>query len=573
MRIAQSLAAVALLAGLVTTAEAYAQTADVSRFRTPITARGGIGIEGAQTLTPGSLAAGLLLDYAHNPVVWRYSFGAYEPVLEHQYILDATFAVGIVHGIDVGVVLPLVLTQNGPTGAGLGDLSASGIGDIRLVPRVALTNENEWGFSSAFVPEFTLPTGNDARFTGDPGFSFRPRLVASVPFSFLRFNGSLAYRARKNADIRPDGVGPATAARQGVDVGNEIEFQFGIDAEVADAPIPVYVLAELSGYTSAAHAFSGDGLFGLEVLGGARARFADLVDVTAGIGAGTSQGIGTPMWRGILAVNIQRSDSDRDHDGIPDRVDACPDDPEDMDGHDDLDGCPDPDNDGDGIVDQKDRCPNEPETVNGIADKDGCPDGLITDKDGDGIPDNVDKCPLDPEDIDGFNDEDGCPDPDNDRDGIVDELDQCPSERETINGVNDYDGCPDDGAGATEYVENERILINQTVNFETGKSIIKEDSKSLLDQVALQILAHDEIKSIRVEGHTDSVGPDEDNLILSQDRADSVRRYLINRGVPSDKLLATGYGETKPIDTNNTSAGRARNRRVEFVIIENPSEQ
>ena len=552
---------------------ANAQTADVSRFRTPITARGGIGIDAAQTLSPGQLSAGVMFDYAHNPVVWRYPFNAYQPVLQHQLLMDAVFAVGIIHGIDAGIVLPVVLTQDGPGNQGLGNLRSTGIGDIRVVPRIALTDEANWHFSSAFIPEVTLPTGNAAKFTGDPSVSFRPRLVASVPFSFLRFNGSIAYRLRKNQVIEPTDVGPRTAAQQGITVGDEIEFNLGVDARVTDegARTPVHVLAEMQGYTAAAHAFSGNGLFGLEFLFGGRARFSDLIDITAALGAGSSQGLGTPMWRALLGINIQHDELDTDHDGIPDRIDACPTEPEDFDGFQDDDGCPDPDNDGDGILDEEDRCPNEPETVNGIADDDGCPDGSALDKDGDGIPDAVDKCPLDPEDIDGFQDEDGCPDPDNDRDGIPDELDKCPFDRETINGIDDDDGCPDEGEGLTEYVENQRIIINHTVNFETGKSVIKDDSKSLLNQVALQILAHDEIKKVRVEGHTDSQGSDQANQVLSQDRADSVRTYLMGRGVPGEKLEAVGYGESKPIDTNDTAAGRARNRRVEFVIIESGS--
>ncbi len=125
-------------------------------------------------------------------MVWRYPFDAYQPVLQNQYLLDAVFAIGLIHGIDVGVVLPIVMTQNGPSDQGLGNLQTSGIGDIRLVPRIALTDEATWHFSSAFIPELTLPTGNAAKFTGDPGVSFRPRLVASLPFSILRFNGSLA---------------------------------------------------------------------------------------------------------------------------------------------------------------------------------------------------------------------------------------------------------------------------------------------------------------------------------------------------------------------------------------------
>ncbi len=132
------------------------------------------------------------------------------------------------------------------------------------------------------------------------------------------------------------------------------------------------------------------------------------------------------------------SSRDRDGDGIADDLDMCPDQPEDYDGFNDDDGCPDPDNDGDGVRDVDDHCPN----IAGPA-PDGCPRTTSGDRDGDGIPDNRDKCPDDPEDKDGFEDADGCPDPDNDRDGILDVNDKCPNEPETFNGYQDDDGCPD----------------------------------------------------------------------------------------------------------------------------------
>jgi OmpA-OmpF porin, OOP family len=124
--------------------------------------------------------------------------------------------------------------------------------------------------------------------------------------------------------------------------------------------------------------------------------------------------------------------NDRDGDGIPDHLDSCPDQPEDMDGFQDEDGCPDLDNDGDGLMDTVDRCPNEP----GPIENRGCP---IRDRDGDGIPDHLDRCPDEPEDMDGFQDEDGCPDLDNDKDGIPDAKDLCPDEA----GPQETGGCPD----------------------------------------------------------------------------------------------------------------------------------
>ena len=134
---------------------------------------------------------------------------------------------------------------------------------------------------------------------------------------------------------------------------------------------------------------------------------------------------------------------DRDGDGILDDVDLCPDDPEDFDGFQDQDGCPDPDNDNDGIPDDVDKCPNVPKNQNDINNTDGCPRTDAKDRDGDGIPDDRDKCPDDPEDFDGYQDADGCPDPDNDKDGIPDIDDLCPNDPETFNGYQDQDGCPD----------------------------------------------------------------------------------------------------------------------------------
>jgi len=143
-------------------------------------------------------------------------------------------------------------------------------------------------------------------------------------------------------------------------------------------------------------------------------------------------------------------DPDNDEDGIPDAYDLAPDAPEDHDGYLDDDGLPDPDNDGDGIPDVRDACPDTPEDFDGHEDDDGCPEET-PDRDGDGIIDADDACPDEPEDFDGYRDEDGCPDLDNDLDGIPDALDACPNEAEDYDGVDDDDGCPDPpSAPATE---------------------------------------------------------------------------------------------------------------------------
>jgi hypothetical protein len=145
-----------------------------------------------------------------------------------------------------------------------------------------------------------------------------------------------------------------------------------------------------------------------------------------------------PIDADVLIQQCVGPIADQDSDGIPDALDACPTDPEDIDGFEDQDGCPDPDNDGDGILDAVDGCPNDSEDVDGFEDADGCPD---VDNDNDGVPDATDGCPNDPEDFDGFEDQDGCPDPDNDGDGIPDEVDVCP----LLPGTVQFDGCPPPG--------------------------------------------------------------------------------------------------------------------------------
>jgi len=249
---------------------------------------------------------------------------------------------------------------------------------------------------------------------------------------------------------------------------------------------------------------------------------------------------------------------DTDHDGIPDKTDKCPTEPEDKDGFEDADGCPDPDNDKDGIPDKADKCPNEPEDKDNFEDADGCPD---PDNDADGILDDVDKCPNEPEDKDGFEDADGCPDPDNDKDGVLDAADKCPNDA----GPPDNDGCPKKYEHIV--VTPEKIELKQKIFFDTNKATIQPRSFSLLDEIA-SVLKTRPTMTVRIEGHTDSRGKRAHNMQLSQSRAESVRQHLVGLGVDMSRMEAQGYGPDQPIETNKTVAGREKNRRVEFIITQ-----
>jgi outer membrane protein OmpA-like peptidoglycan-associated protein len=251
---------------------------------------------------------------------------------------------------------------------------------------------------------------------------------------------------------------------------------------------------------------------------------------------------------------------DRDHDGILDNVDRCPDTPEDKDGFQDTDGCPDLDNDADGIPDVADKCPNVPEDRDGFEDQDGCPE---LDNDKDGILDRVDKCPNEPEDNDGWDSLDGCPDPDNDADGILDVNDLCPFEPETVNGYADNDGCPDE---EQVRVVGDKIVLDDRVHFFVNSAVIRQVSYPLLTRLAKLVSEHPEYTHISVEGHADERGPEDFNRKLSEDRAKSVLEFMVKQGIARERLSSQGFGASRPLVDKKNEYAWLLNRRVEFTV-------
>lgn len=252
---------------------------------------------------------------------------------------------------------------------------------------------------------------------------------------------------------------------------------------------------------------------------------------------------------------------DNDKDAVPDKSDKCPLAAEDLDGYLDNDGCPEEDNDGDGIKDAYDKCPNEPEDFDSSEDSDGCPE---YDNDDDGVQDNEDKCPKEAEDFDGWIDKDGCPEYDNDGDGLNDELDKCPNDSESFNGFEDSDGCPD----AVILKKDERIILNN-IYFKLDSAELEPESFETLNSLKIIFVDNPGIV-VQIEGHTDNQGSDEYNNNLSNMRAEAVAKYIIDvLGVSSTQVSSVGLGESKPIATNNTSKGRAENRRIEFRVVSN----
>ena len=230
---------------------------------------------------------------------------------------------------------------------------------------------------------------------------------------------------------------------------------------------------------------------------------------------------------------------DTDGDGIIDSEDACPE----VAGIAALKGCPDAD--GDGVTDAEDDCPN----VAGLAALKGCPD---TDKDG--VADKDDKCPS----VAGPKENAGCPWPDTDKDGVADKDDACPE----VAGPASNKGCPEVTAEALSSIKVEA----RSIYFNSGKATFKTaDVPARLDAIS-GIVKNYPTASFVIEGHTDSDGSDAFNQKLSEDRANAVKDALIARGISASKLTAVGYGESKPIATNKTAAGKAKNRRTEVTL-------
>ncbi len=252
---------------------------------------------------------------------------------------------------------------------------------------------------------------------------------------------------------------------------------------------------------------------------------------------------------------------------------------------------PPPDADGDGVPDKKDKCPNT--AAGARVDEKGCP----IDTDGDGVPDGIDACPNSPQ---GSKvDATGCP-PDADKDGVSDDKDACPNTPQGMpvdekgcprdsdgDGVtDDKDRCPNTPAGTTvdssgcpppppapaptpePPPEVARVFngVLEGVNFATGSAKLTPESRGILDRVAQTLQEWPDVK-VEIAGHTDSQANDDFNMKLSQARAESVKKYLVSKGVDESRLTPKGYGETQPIDDNATAAGRAKNRRVELHQI------
>ncbi len=586
--------AVVCVALVVGASASFAQTFDVQQFRpAPSQQTNYFGLHSARILGPGEFEIGLVTNYADDPLVVSEDGERVGAIVSRQLVADLLGAVGIVDWLELGIDVPIVLLQEGDAIDGIvaadGDQGGAGVGSIRLIPTLALvdldTADSPGGPALSLTTDVLLPTGREEDWQGE-GVRVAPQLVLDYAIADgPRFSGALGVMVRPGAEV------------ENLDVDDTLTWGFGADIPVGAAQA-VHLIGELTGGVALGAAQRSSEERPVELLVGGRYFTDSGVMVELGGGTGVVNGFGAPDWRILAGISYaRRGDPDRDGDGIPNDEDTCPDDPEDFDGFEDIEGCPDPDNDQDTILDIHDTCPNDPEDFDGFRDDDGCPDpdndqdGILDvsdlcpddpedfdefedangcpdpDNDQDGILDVDDTCPNDPEDFDGFEDDDGCPDRDNDQDGLQDPADTCPNDPEDFDGFEDDDGCPEEGEGLVQ-LTCDAIIIADRIHFDTASDVIQPQSYRLLDQVASILRSVSYIHLVRIEGHTDDRGDDEYNLDLSQRRADSVLRYMLDAGISARRIEAVGYGEADPVASNDSSGGRAENRRVEFTILE-----
>jgi len=537
---------------------------DVQRYHPTFNTLGGFQVESAQALELWHPAFGLTFNYANRPLAWYDRTGEGREfggaLVANMFAMDLQAAIGFRYA-DFGIMVPVTLAMKSNTDAIPGfptlDESYAGAGDIRFAVRGRILDPTAGPIGLGILLPLSLPTGNSWVYNGSYGATFTPQILVETLQG--RFHAALNIGPHLTSTVRyldPDGE---EVLRNGP------EFRMGLHAGYR-----VVEMVDVSGELLMGFGLGGEGNATrnpVEWRIGSRIHPTQWLSLNVALGAGLSPGIGAPAFRFLFGATFTPSlAKDTDKDRVADKADACPEAPEDRDGFEDQDGCPDPDNDADGVLDENDQCPEELETANGFEDEDGCPD-VNPDNDGDGLANATDACPDEAEDRDGFEDEDGCPDLDDDGDGVPDTADTCPDQFEIFNGVEDGDGCPDEGPVLLDLATGE-IRLLRPLAFLSKKAVLEDDAKEILDAVAAVIVARPDLLTVEVQVHTDDQGDEDFNLRFSDARSQIIRLYLIDKGVAEDRLTAKGYGETRPLVEGASEKARAANRRVQFVILD-----
>ena len=477
----------------------------------------------------GRLAAGVVLDYANNALVAYDRAGTLAArILRHQGYVHLGASLVLFERLRLGASMPLLVLNRGqaistPDGNFANDQGIAP-GDARLGADVRIWGAHRAPFSLATGAQLHLPTGNQAAYASDGTVRLQPRLMAAGDIGTFSYGVSIGTHLR-----------PVDARFAGSRVGHEVTMTTAAGLRFLDRTL--LVGPELRG-SSVASDLLNEGSTPLEALLGAHYSFADGWTVSSGAGPGLTQGIGSPRLRVVAGLQWAAAQQ----------------------------APPPRDTDRDAIVDSLDLCPTEPVGSTPDPARLGCP---LRDKDGDGIADSLDACPTTRGEPSPDTKQHGCPpiveqNTDRDADGIPDSLDACPDEKGVPSANREAHGC----RPARLERALQQIQILQRIEFEYDSDRLVGQSESVIQAVHDILMEHPEFTLLEVQGHTDNVGASSYNTQLSERRARTVRRWLITHGIDSEHLTAVGYGQDRPLASNDSAEGRQANRRVEFHILE-----
>jgi OmpA-OmpF porin, OOP family len=507
---------------------------------------------------------GVIGDIGYREMRLNDNSGNHWDVVKDQIALHLGASMTFAERVRVGLSLPVYAWTWGESMVRYDGIykgpQNGGVGDLRIGADVLAVGAPKDAFRLGLGARLWVPTGNPDNYAGDKKVAFQAHVDVAGDVDSFAYAARIGYKYRGLKET----YGPTN-------IGDEIPF--GVSAGVKLLDNAFLIGPELQGAFEISDTSTPtiDGkipnkrsvpLYGII---GAHYTAGD-VQLGAGFGPGLSSASGTAAFRGLLSlewvpkIKVEVGPGDSDGDGINDDKDACKDQPGVASDDPANNGCPAPapeDKDGDGVLDADDACPDVAGVKNDDPKKNGCP----ADQDGDGILDAKDACPSVAGAASDDPNKNGCP-PDTDGDGIVDNEDACPKDAGPKNADPKKNGCP------SVVVSEGQIKIYDQVKFKTASAEILKESDAILDAVAKILTEHPEIKKVRVEGHTDNVGKAEKNKDLSKRRAASVMTALVKRKIDQSRLVSEGIGQDRPIDSNDTDAGRQNNRRVEFHILE-----
>jgi len=496
---------------------------DLWNFEPAFDSSGLLTTMGSSTLGNLGFSGALVADYARSPL--RYAEGSDDEgdVLEYVVTGRASAAIGLSRFLNLGFTIPATLNQaEGEAPPGDWEALASGVNDPQALIKINVFGGDGVPGGLAIAGGVGIPAGDPGGMTGTGSWTGGATAALDANLSGVELVWNLGYRYRAN-----DG------SLRNLDLDDEVLFGFGAGYEAAGL---LEVFGEIYGRTVAKNLFSKSRESPVEAAAGIRFFLTRSLRAVLGASAGLTDGVGSPSFRGLMGIEFVRQGKikprDADMDGIPDEEDGCPGEPEDLDGFNDADGCPDPDNDGDGIPDAQDGAVDEPE------------------------------------DFDGFEDEDGVPDPDNDSDGIPDIQDACPDDPEDRNGIKDEDGCPDEGIPDNLRVVGNRIIPETPFGFLPQTDRMMEGSLAIIASITRLLTIEPEGKILWIEVHTDNAMDPGDALLLTEKQAGRLATLFVLYGLPPHRIRTAHYGSSRPVASNRTAKGREANRRVEFYIIE-----